>query len=709
MLSFDTETTGVDFHHGTRPFFVSLCRDDGTQTWFEWDVDPVTREVKVPTDDVAEIARLLIQDPAEPLVLQNAKFDFQALGTVGLWEHVDPGELWRRVDDTLLAGHLLASNQPHDLTSMVLLYLDEDIQHYEDELEKAVKEAHKVARRDYKTWRIARKDDPMMPSAKEKTWKSDVWLPRYVAELEDYPANHLWRTVTRDYANADTSYTLALWLVMEKVLRRRKLWDIYQARRRVLPVVYQMETHGVTVSRPKLEQLRREYQAESERCAATCLGVARGLAYDLELPKTSNNNSLRQFCFGPLALPAIKRSQKTGEPSLDVACLEHYEAVLEEGPALDFITALRAKRSRDTALSYMESYERFWIPMTRDDRGRPIPPRQWYKLYPSLNPTGTDTLRFSSANPNEQNISKKKGFNLRLCFGPAPGREWWSMDAKNIELRLPAYDAGEQELIDLFERSDEPPYYGSNHLLNFHTVYPDIWEAELAEVGLERVGPHIKEKYESTWYKWCKNGGFAVQYGAVERGDGEGTADRAFRRRGSHAKLKERFARLEQLNRRCIAMAERLGWVETIPDRTVDPKRGYPLLCSRSEWGKIIPTVPLNYRTQGSAMWWMGKAMVRCQAKLDEWRRRTRFDGRIVMQVHDELVFDFPRSRVDPLSKKPEVSRLKTPTLAMNDGTNLWRVRVLQRLMEQGGDDYGIPTPVSVNYHPESWAVGHTF
>jgi hypothetical protein len=158
-------------------------------------------------------------------------------------------------------------------------------------------------------------------------------------------------------------------------------------------------------------------------------------------------------------------------------------------------------------------------------------------LHPSLNPTGTDTLRWSCSNPNEMNIAKQEGFNLRLCFGPAPGREWWSLDAKNIELRIPAYESGQKDLIDLFERPDDPPFYGSTHLLNFSVVYPDLWEKELREVGLEKVGPHCKKKYASTWYQWCKNGGFAVQYGAVDRDDGGGTADRAFHRRGSHSLL----------------------------------------------------------------------------------------------------------------------------------------------------------------------------
>jgi hypothetical protein len=173
------------------------------------------------------------------------------------------------------------------------------------------------------------------------------------------------------------------------------------------------------------------------------------------------------------------------------------------------------------------------------------------------------------------------------------------MDAKNIELRIPAYKANEKEMIALFEKPDEPPYFGSNHLLNFHTVYGDIWDSELQVVGFDRVGAHCKKKYASTYYQWCKNGGFKVQYGGLN-------ADDAFHRTGAHDKLRGRFSNLlgaGGLNDRCIRRAEKFGYIETEPDIHVDPNRGYPLLCTRTQYGGILPTVPLNYYVQGTAMW----------------------------------------------------------------------------------------------------------
>lgn len=695
MISLDTETTGLDLRHGARPFFVTTCTGDGAVRWWEWAVDPLTRVPKIPSDDVREIGELLLADGPNgpgPFILHNTKFDFAALNSIGLWDVWDR-PVWPDVRDTLLAGHLLASNHLHDLTSMAVEYLGVNIEPLEVALRDACLAARRLAKSEFPEWKLASKDLEEMPSAKEATWKFDTWLPRAVALHLEYLPDHPWHAVLRDYANADSEVTVELWKVLEKHLDRRGLRAIYDERLKLLPVAYGMEERGVTYSGVRLEQLETEYRAESVAAGVRCLEIAASVGFtELELPKAGINKSLRTFCFEVLKLePRYGKKSKTATPTLDKAAMEYYEEVLPPGsPAAEFIKSLRGKRKRDTAVSYMEGYRRFgqlWQEGAASTRG-------WHVLHPSLNPTGTDTLRWSSKNPNEQNISKQEGFNLRYCFGPAPGREWWSLDAKNIEARLPAYESGEQELIALYERPDEPPYYGSGHLLNFHTVYPEIWDKELREVGLEKVGPHCKKKYASTNYQWCKNGGFAVQYGAVDRDDGRGTADTAFHKPGAQGLLKARFAKLEKLNQKCIRQAERLGYVETMPDRTVDPSRGYPLLCTRTDYGRIKPTVPLNYHIQGTACWWMGKAMVRCQTQLDEWNKQLLTPQYfIVMQVHDELVFDFPRRR-QVMPNGPVVYG------------NLGRIRRMRQLMEQGGDDLGVPTPCSIEYHPDNWSEG---
>jgi len=80
MIAVDTETTGLDIHHGCRPFFVTACDEKGNLTWWEWDVDPLTRRPKVPNKDRREIQKMLSKNV---LVFQNPKFDVGALSSIG--------------------------------------------------------------------------------------------------------------------------------------------------------------------------------------------------------------------------------------------------------------------------------------------------------------------------------------------------------------------------------------------------------------------------------------------------------------------------------------------------------------------------------------------------------------------------------------------------------------------------------------------------
>jgi hypothetical protein len=242
LIALDTECCGLDFHHGARPFFVTIAREDQTNRFWEWNVNPLTRIPFIPPGDLDEIRAELVANVA---VLQNRKFDTHALYSIGVT--LPPGPC------TLTAGHLLASNLPHDLTAMAIQYLGVDIKPFEAALETAVRKARKIAKAEFggkvtgnlapggkvvsvPRWRIAEAGDPMMPSAGGKSekkrskgaedgaiWRADMWLPRAVAKALEYPKEHTFWSVLQDYSNADSATTLALWLDMEPELRRRGL------------------------------------------------------------------------------------------------------------------------------------------------------------------------------------------------------------------------------------------------------------------------------------------------------------------------------------------------------------------------------------------------------------------------------------------------------------------------------------------------------
>lgn len=712
MIALDTETTGLDLYHDAKPFFVTICNEDGTQQWWEWDVDPLTRQPEIPKSDLLEIYEVAAGSYiANDVVMHNGKFDVAALASV--YEDFGKYWPWERTYDTIFAAHLLASNRRKDLTSLAVDWLGVDIEPYEKRLEVAVKECRNLIQRKtggYRDWLIAKEGLEGMPSAGEKAWKADYWLPRAYAKERGLIAEHPYWTVLSDYANVDSAITLQLWQVLKAEIDKRELNSHYATRNKLAGIVYGMESRGLTISKPKTDELIERYEQESAEAGDKCISIAASYGHTLELPKNGMNKSLRTLCFDVMKLPPVRNPKsKTDIPSLDkkVAIPHYMDTLPARSRELKFIETLVFKRSRDTAVSFLEAYKRFGVAASTclwcglNHSGGPEcceggPFDEWLRLHPHVNPTGTDTLRWSSSNPNSQNVSKQDRdgmVSLRYCFGPAPGREWWTCDAKNIELRIPAYECGEQLLIELFENENEPPYYGSEHLLCFSTVYPEIWEAELKAVGFDKVGPHCKKKYASTNYQWCKNGDFAVGYGAVDRADGMGTADRTYRRKGAHKLLKQRFSKKEELNRKWISYAETHGYVETLPFRSINPKQGYPLVCPRNNWGRILATIPLNYHVSGTAMLWMALAMIRCDEQLTEWRRDHRFDGFIAAQIHDELLFDFPK-RADPRTNPKQ--------------SNLGRMRALQKLMANGGDDICIATPVSLEYHPVSWSEGIT-
>lgn len=657
MIGLDTEDTGVDFFHGAKPYLVTIYEEDGNQVYWEWDVDPLTREPQIPEEDIDEIEEYL---EGQEFVLQNPKFDVRALQTIkkSIGENWD----WDNTYDTLLAAHLLASNEPKDLITLAVKYLGVNIQPFEEGIKEATKKARNFCRRKdfikrHGEWALAKKGRPDMPSAKGEAWKHDMWLPRAVAKAEGYEEDHPWWSVLADYANADSSVTLPIYQVQEQLIKERGLWEIYLERLKVLPIIYEMEEGGLTANWDRHRELMEEFQSKSKESEQVCVEIANKKGYELKLPKSGNNGSLLSFCFEELQLPVLKWTEK-GNPSLDQSAIDDYKATLE-GEQLEFINHLADKRKRDTSINYMESYEKY----------KTLIKGQWYSLHSSLNQTGSDTLRFSSSSPNSQQVGKQDDVNLRYIFGPLPGYEWWALDYENLEITIPAYVADEKKIIELLEKPNDPPYFGSFHLLIFSILHPDKWDQDDPE-GLLKA----KDKYKATWYQWTKNGDFAVQYGAVEE---SGTADAAYHLPGAQRKIKSHLSNIEKLNQKMINMANRQGYVETLPDKTVNPKKGYPLLCTRSKRGKVKPTVPLNYFIQGTAMWAMIKSMIRCHNYLKKIGV-----GRIVMQVHDELVFELPKG-----GKK-----------------NLKLVNRLKKLMEESGNDIGIPLRVSKSCHPNNWA-----
>ena len=720
VMSLDCETTGVDFVHGAMPFLITTCDDSGSDKpirFWEWPVNPITRRPEIPDGDIEQITELI--DAADLVYLHNSKFDWRALAAVGI-------ELpWPKVRDTLVASHLLASNHRHDLTWCCIEYLGVDIEPYELHIKKITQECRAIARDHYPQWQLADEGAPGMPSVKgsskrdeDKPWKNDMWLPSALAKQPQ--ADHWaqydpdWLTACSQYANADSEHTLFLGLELERLIHKSDLWKIYEHRLQLPRIACEMECYGVTAIGDYTAATVLEYERHVADVKGELVAIATEYEHKLELADGAalNDNmrdffygSVSQMCpqcnyvkrikhwnreqpngsvcpkcakrkrqpaqvqlttnqFGNLALPVIV-GKKTGNATLDSDTMKEYLATTN-GTAYDFVELLADKRAYDTALSYMHAYRRFWVPVSGASG--------YYRVHPSLNPCGTDHLRWSSNSPNMQNVSgDSKEISNRACFGPIPGREWWRMDFKSIENRIPAYESGEEAMIELFERPQDPPFFGSYYLLNASITCPDLfWPLAERKEAFKREQPLA--------YKHVKFGTLAMQYGCGQR-----KADRLFRMDGAFRLLKNRLPKLTELQYRYLQIAEKMGFVETLPDRTVDPTRGYPILASRTKDGRVMSTTPFCYHVSGTACWCKNVALVQCANQCSKWRENG-FDAHIALEVHDEILFDFPGG------DRPEA--------------NMNRAMVLKGLMEQAGENLvpHIPTPVSVSYHNKSWA-----
>lgn len=695
MLAIDTETTGLDHFHGTMPFIVTTCDETTYQQTWEWYVDPVTRQPEIPSRDLEAIRKLI--DSAETLVLHNSKFDAHALCNVIpdlVWN-------WDKVVDTMIASHVLCSNAFHNLTDLAVEYLDRDIEPLEKKMKGIVQEARKKVTDSIRgankkgrcsplqAWRIADVGLEDMPGIRSggrfQKWKADTWLPKTIAQEFKYEPHHRFWKATLKYAQFDSAITMALWPIMWEKIREQGLEKIYHFRMRPTRIAFEMERRGVSGNTQRTIYMRDKYEKKSVELGKECVSIAKGSGYDLILPKKGANDSLRGLMLEHWKLePVYAKKSKSGEPTLNKDAMAHYQKTLPEGSTQrKFIDTLLKKSNSDATLTYVKDYIRF---MVKGVGGS-------YIIHPNFNLTGTDTLRWSSNNPNAQNVKHGKDdeeFSLRSCFGPAPDREWWALDAKNIELRIPFYESGEEAMIELFERSNEPPFYGSNHILVFSILWPKLWSDAVKQVGIEHAAEFCKKEYKSTQYAWTKNFNFAVQYGS-----GEKNADITAHQQGAYKLINQRFKKLAALNRKYVNLAQKFGYVETLPDRTIDPLRGYPVQCTMIGPDRVLPTVPLNYHVQSTAMWLTARAMIDVEEVLVQWRKEG-FDAFITLQVHDEIVIDTPK-RENP-STNPRRS-------------NLGRMREIQRVMEKIGGDFVpvIPTLFGLEYHEFDWGKGTAF
>jgi DNA polymerase-1 len=387
-----------------------------------------------------------------------------------------------------------------------------------------------------------------------------------------------------------------LWAMAPRALDEVGMKGLYQdIERPLIRVLAEMERHGIRVDQARLGEFSRELEVHLERTTREIFTLA-GEEFNIGSPK-----QLAHILFEKLKLPPVKKT-KTGY-STDADVLEQL-ALGHDLPAriIEHRTLAKLKSTYADALPTLVN------PAT----GR---------IHTSFNQLVAATGRLSSSAPNLQNIPVRTelGRRIRAAFVPEPGWRFVAADYSQIELRILAHVSGEESLIEAFRRGED---------IHARTA------SEVFGVALDAVTPEQRDIAKTT--------NFSVIYGVTAFGLSRGLdispkqaqefLDRFFAR---HPKVKSYLART-------VAEGRERGFVTTLLGR----RRYLPELRSGNPnlrgFGERMAT---NAPIQGTAADLVKIAMVRMAHEL----RARELSSRMLLQVHDELLFEAPPGEVDRL------------------------------------------------------------
>lgn len=653
MIVIDTETTGLWWQHNTKTFAIGVY--DGDFQSYYVPVSPFTRE---PEEEFPQHLKEKIRHwfKSEPIILQNANFDIKALCSAGVfhWKAPNNPDFWENVVEL---SHLVHLNDSRDARSLSLKklvpkYLNTPYSSV-GELDRIVNRCRAFVRNRDRRWRIASKTHTPLSTG---YWcKSDMWLPaallRYWEDeeelikhfKEDYP---LLEKILEPYLEEDCRYTYTLGsgflsrLLEDTSLQR--LESCLSMNRQVMHVIWKMETQGIPI---KVEELN----AAISNCKACIKECNDNACIAAEIEDTKFTPTLKkELLFNKFNLIPISYTEKTGTPQVDHKSL--VELRKQEGipqKADQFLMWDITRSKYETKLKYLQSYHR----AIQHSKNVPYFLRGQWALFPSLKATGTGTTRFSSNNPNSQNIEKSGGSSssdeevaslitkvksLRRIFGPPAGRWWFPIDYSQLQLRIFAAATQDPTLLKSFEEGKD------YHDFMAHVIF------------------NLPESKKPTPFQRtrAKNVNFGFIFGA-----GEKKIDATAGKPGLYKYLLDCFPNVKDFLKATQDLIKTEGLVYTLG--------GYPLRIPLKEtrWGTVeyAAHMGVNYIIQGTE----GEIVKRAMGETD--KIISNHGGRLVMQIHDELVFDLP-SHTDP-----------------------HLVRSICTAMEGAGLHYGVNTPVDVD------------
>ena len=399
----------------------------------------------------------------------------------------------------------------------------------------------------------------------------------------------------RDYSCEDADVTWQLEQRFRPQLLAQQIDELFrEIEIPLVGVLADMEWAGIEIDRPWFASLKERFARERQRVEQEIYKSAAG-EFNI-----NSNPQLREVLFERLGLPVLKKTA-TG-PSTDASVLQELAEAGHELPVL----LMEYRELSKLESTYIDALPALVNPRT----GR---------LHTSFNQTVAATGRLSSSEPNLQNIPIRRelGRDIRRGFIPRAGWMLLAADYSQIELRLLAHLSGDPAFVEAFRTG------GDIH----RQTAALIFDVPLAEVTSEMRGR-------------AKTINFATIYG-------QGPHALSRQLKISHAEAKEfieryftRFLRVREYLDSMVEYARQHGYVETIFKR----RRYIPELRDRNFSIRAFgERTAANSPIQGSAADLIKIAMIRIRDRLVA----EGHDARMLLQVHDELVFEVPQPEMN--------------------------------------------------------------
>ncbi|MCG9575210.1 DNA polymerase I [Vibrio tubiashii] len=421
------------------------------------------------------------------------------------------------------------------------------------------------------------------------------------------------------YAAEDADVTLRLHnRLMSNIEQDEKLKGIYQdIEVPLVPVLSRIERTGVLIDDMKLSAQSQEIAQRLDELEQKAFEIAEQ-EFNMNSPK-----QLQAILFEKMGLPVIKKTP-SGTPSTN-------EEVLQE-LALDYPLPKLILEYRGLA-KLKSTYTDKLPKMINPETGR---------VHTSYHQAVTATGRLSSTDPNLQNIPIRndEGRRIRQAFIAPHGYKIMAVDYSQIELRIMAHLSGDKALLDAFQQGK------------------DIHSATAAEImgtTIDQVSTEQRRRAKAVNFGLIYGMsafGLAKQLG-IPRGEAQDYMNKYF----------ERYPGVMQYMEDTRSAAAEQGFVETIFGRRLH----LPEIKSRNGMRrKAAERAAINAPMQGTAADIIKKAML----LVDEWIQ-TQGDGRVklLMQVHDELVFEVQESALAEIESKVQqlmesAAQLNVPLVA---------------------------------------------